>query len=173
MTKAAIKASINVSDEGADAFAGGPFWSSAISLAMSLGDGTAAGKADLSYIAERTVAASTDDDIDLIGSLSTALGDAFDAAEIVGLLIWNKPKDPAAVNTSDLTIDGTVTNGWTGFLNSAGTIGPIKPNGFLFIAADDAAGIGAVTAGTGDLLRISNGAGAQAKYQIAILGRTA
>ena len=37
----------------------------------------------------------------------------------------------------------------------------------------DAAGIGAVTAGTGDILRIANSSGASATYQIGIVGRSA
>ena len=41
------------------------------------------------------------------------------------------------------------------------------------LAAGDAAGLGAVTAGTGDILRIANSSGATAKFQIAILARSA
>lgn len=76
-------------------------------------------------------------------------------------------------NTTALTIGGG-SNPVVGFLGgTTPTIGPIRPGGFVFIACPDAAGIGAVTAGTGDILRIANASGAAAVYQIAILGRTA
>ena len=41
------------------------------------------------------------------------------------------------------------------------------------ILAPDATGIGAVVAGTGDILTIVNSAGASNTYQILVLGRSA
>ena len=60
-----------------------------------------------------------------------------------------------------------------GFLAATDTIGPIKPGGIFMLIAGDLAGIGTVTAGTGDILRIANSSGGTAKYQIAILARSA
>lgn len=169
---AQIAVSLNATDEGNNAF-GGPYWSGAISAALSLGDGTTANKFDRVYIAERTVASATNDDIDLAGVLTTAIGTTITAAEIVAVMLVNGPKTVgAAANTTNLTM-GAGANPFIGFLGALHTVGPIRPGGVFLLAAGDAAGIGAVTAGTGDILRIANSSGASATYQIAILARTA
>lgn len=174
MTKVAdISVKLAASTEGSNAFSGGPHWSGAMEKVFSLTDGTTAGKFDRVYMAERSVAASTNDDIDLSGSLTDPLGTVITAAEIVAIMIVNAPQDPEdAANVSDLTI-GAGTNPFIGFLGATHTIGPIKPGGVFFLGVSNAAGIGTVTAGTGDILRIANGAGGTANYQIGILARTA
>lgn len=170
---ASVSISLSASTEGANAFSGGPFWSGAMAAAFGLTDGTTAGKFDRVYMAERAVSASTNDDIDLAGSLTDPLGTTITAAEIVAIMIINAPKDPTdAANVSNLTI-GAGSNPFIGFLGATHTIGPIQPGGVFFIGASDADGIGSVTAGTGDILRIANGAGGTANYQIGILARTA
>lgn len=173
MTLAAnITASLSVNQAGANAFSSGPYWAGALEFALALANGTGANQADLAYVAERTVASASNDDIDLSGVLTDALGVTITAAELVALLIINRQKDGAA-NTTDLTVGGG-SNPVIGFLGgTTPTIGPIKPGGVLLLAAGNAAGIGAVTAGAGDVLRVANSAGAQNKYQIAILGRSA
>jgi len=90
------------------------------------------------------------------------------------LAVINAPLDSTeAANVSNLTIGGA-TNPFVGFLGgTTPTIGPIRPGGFVVIGAADLGGIGSPVAGTGDILRIANGAGGTAKYQIAILGRSA
>lgn len=135
-------------------------------------DGTTANKADILFIDERSVATASNDDIDLAGSLSDAYGATITAAEIVAIFIINEAKDGTA-NTTDLTIGGA-TSPFVGFLGgTTPTIGPIKPGGFVMIGAGDAAGIGTVTGGSADELRIANSSGATATYQIAIVARTA
>lgn len=171
--KANLSVSLTMNEEGANAY-GGPYWSGLMSFIEALSSGTTAGKFDIPYMAERTVAESTNDDLDLAGVLSTALGTTVAAAEIVAIMIINAPKDPAeTANLSALTIGGEGTNPFEGFLSADGTIGPIKPGGMFLLWASDAAGLGTVVAGTGDILRIANGAGGAAKYQIAVLARTA
>lgn len=153
-------------DFGSDSF------SPVIKQALTLASGTGANQADLLFVDERSVAASTNDDIDLAGALSDAFGSTITFAELAAILIINAPRSGSA-NTSDLTI-GAGSNPFVGFLGGTSpTIGPIKPGGFVFIGSPDAAGIGTVTAGTGDILRIANGSGATANYQIAIIGRSA
>ena len=154
------------------AFGGGPTYEPTLRNSEALANGTAAGQADLYYIGERTVADGANDDLDLAGVITDALGNTFDAAEIVGVMIINKPSG-SGNNTTDLTIGGG-SNPFIGFLGgTTPTIGPLKPGATFFLASSDAAGLGAVTAGTGDILRITNGAGAANTYQIALLGRSA
>lgn len=133
--------------------------------------GTGADQADILYMAERTVLTGANDDLDLAGVLSNAFGQVITAAEIVALFIHNKPVS-GPDNTTNLTIGGG-TNPVTGLLGgTTPTIGPIRPRGFMLLGNPGATGICPVTAGTGDILRIANSAGATCKYQIAILARS-
>lgn len=151
---------------------GGPTFSPSMQKLLQLTDGTTANKADIAFLDERTVAESTNDDMDLAGALSDAFGATITFAEIVAIFVINGPRSGSA-NVSDLTI-GNGSNPFEGFLGGTNpTIGPIKPGGFFFIGAGDAAGIGGVTASTADILRIANGAGGSATYQIGIIGRSA
>lgn len=143
----------------------------ALSKIQRIVDGTAAGQADLIYAAERSLASASNDDLDLSGGLTDAFGATITMAEVMGIVVINEAANGTA-NTTDLTIGGA-TNPFVGFLGATDTIGPIKPGGTFMMFAGDAAGIGAVTAGTGDILRIANSAGATANYQIAIIGRSA
>jgi hypothetical protein len=135
-------------------------------------NGTGAGQADILFIDERTVASATNDDLDLAGVLTSAFGATITAAELVAVFVINARRGGGTPNTTNLTI-GAGSNPVVGFLPSGDTIGPIRPGGFVMIGCADAAGIGAVTASTGDILRIANSSGAAAVYQIAILARSA
>ena len=113
------------------------------------------------------------DDIDLTGVLLDVFGSIILNAKLVSLLIINAPKLAATgPNTTNLTIGGGL-NPFLGFLGgTTPTIGPIRPGGFFHIGCGHLSGIGTVTAGTGDILRVANSAGATANYTIAILGRS-
>jgi hypothetical protein len=172
MTTATLKASMAIAETGAGAVGSSVYWNGALEYLQVLSDGTTASKADLSYVAEVTVASGANSDLDLAGVLADALGDTIAAAELVAIMIKNIQLDGTA-NTTDLTLDGSVTASFVGFLDATSTIGPIKPGGVFFMAAGDAAGIGTVTATTADILRITNSAGATNKFMIAILARSA
>jgi hypothetical protein len=168
---AKLDVSLSLAETGSNAFSAGPYWTGVLALSQAFANGVGASQADLVYVAERTVASATNDDIDLAGVLADPLGNTVTAAELVALLIINKQKDGTA-NSTNLTI-GAGSNPVVGFLGgTTPTIGPIRPGGVLLLASPDAAGIGAVTAGTGDILRIANSSGAQAKYLIGVLART-
>lgn len=139
---------------------------------ISLTDGTTVNKADILFMDERTVASGANDDIDLAGALADAFGATVAMAELVAVFVINAPRSGAA-NTTDLTIGGA-TNDVDGFLGGTSpTIGPIKPGGMFLIAAGDAAGLGTISAGASDELRIANSSGAAATYQIGLVGRSA
>jgi hypothetical protein len=151
-----------------------PQWAAEIELMQALQVGTTVGKADLGYLAQRQVASATDDDIDLAGVLTDAFGATITAAELVALLVFNRPRlDTDTVNTTDLTIGGG-SNPFLGFLSgTTPKIGPIKPGGFLLLASPHASGLGTITAATADILRIANSAGAINNYVLGLLARTA
>lgn len=171
ISSAVMVAQLRVTETGTNDF-GGPSFTPEMQALISLVDGTAAGQANIVWADERTVGTGANDDLDLAGVLTSAFGTTIAAAELVALFVINGSRSGAA-NTTNLTIGGG-TNPVTGFLGgTAPTIGPIRPGSFVFLGSSDAAGFGAITAGTGDILRITNSAGASATYQIAILARNA
>lgn len=156
---------------GASDFGGDKF-TPRMNALIQLTDGTLGNQADILWMDERTIASASNDDLDLSGALSDAFGETVAAAELVAVFVINAPRSGAA-NTTDLTIGGG-SNPVTGFLGgTTPTVGPIKPRGVFLIASPDAAGVGAVTASTADILRIANSSGASATYQIAIIARSA
>ena len=168
---AQLDVNLTAAQSGAHAF-GGPYWNAAMSLSQAFSDGTTVNKFDRLYMAQRTVATGANDDIDLTGVLTDVFGATIAAVELVGIMVINKQKD-GTVNTTNLTI-GAGSNPFTGFLGgTTPTLGPIRPGGVLLLMSPDAAGLGAITAGTGDILRIANSAGATNVYQIALLMRSA
>lgn len=166
-----MKVSLSARQTGTNDF-GTPLFTPELSAVLSLADGTVANTADLIFVDERTVASASNDDLDLAGVLANALGGTLTFVEIVAILIINRSKAGVA-NTTNLTIGGG-TNPFVGFLGgTTPTVGPIRPGGVFFLASPADVGIGTVTAGTGDILRIANSSGAAATYQIAIIGRSA
>jgi len=169
--EASILARLHVTQSGGNDF-GGPQFAPKMEALLQFVDGVVLGQADLAWFDQRAVATAANDDIDLAGVLSDVFGATLTFAELVALFVINAPRAGAA-NTTALTIGGG-TNPAVGFLGgTAPTIGPIQPGGFLMLGAGHASGIGTVVAGTGDILRVANAAGATANYQIGVIGRSA
>lgn len=171
--KAEVRAFLAAREVGANDF-DGPVYAPTLEQVLQFADGTAAGQADILFADERSIAASANDDLDLAGALASAFGATIAAAELVALLVINRPKDPAAAaNVSNITL-GLGSNPFLGFLGGTNpTLGPIRPGGMLLLACGDAAGLGTVTGGAADVLRIANGSGGTAKVQVGILARSA
>lgn len=113
---------------------------------------------------QRTLGASATENLDLAGVLADALGATIAAAEVVAIYIA-----AAQSNTNDLQLTRPASNGLPAFL-AAGDGLAIGPGDVVLIT--NRKGI-AVTAGTGDLLTLTNGgAGTPVTYDIVILGRT-
>lgn len=160
---------------GTPVFGNAQKWGGYVDTIKTLADGNLAGQASLGYLAERTLLTGANDDIDLAGALTDALGQTITVATLKALLIWNRPRNPDdAANTTDLVVGGG-SNPFLGIFNAISTsrLGPIKPGGFVMIGADALAGIGAVVAGTGDILRVTNSAGATNKYVLGLIGASA
>jgi len=138
-----------------------------IDTASVLTSGTTANKADLQFHDQRTIAASGNDDMDLAGGLSDAFGTTLTFVEIVSLLI-----KAASGNTNNLDVGGG-SNPFLTHLGASGDIVTIRPGGFLWLFAPTNPAY-TVTAGTGDILRVTNDAGSTTvTYDIVILGRSA
>ncbi|MCG7203960.1 hypothetical protein [Streptomyces arenae] len=136
---------------------------------VSLSSGTAAGKADKVYQGRRTLAASATEDLDLAGVLLDAFGAAITFVRVKGLFI-----KAAAGNTNNVVVGAASSNQWVTLLNTTGTV-TLRPGASLAVVAGPAdATCYAVTASTGDLLKVANsGAGTSVSYDICIIGASA
>lgn len=143
---------------------------STIKKILSFADGTASGQANLLYVAERDFLSATADTIDLAGVLEDAFGGTITMAEIVGIIIIGESK--AGVKTTVTLSVGAGASPWFGMFGATGDVIKVPPGGMFALFAPDAAGLGTVTAGTGDILTVTPGAAA-GSYQIAILARSA
>lgn len=131
--------------------------------------GTGAGQVDLAFTDTRTLAASATENLDLAGSLTDAFGATITFARIKAIYI-----SAAAGNTNDVQVTRPASNG-VPFLMAAGDgIALRKGAGFAWwTGAADATGV-AVTAGTGDLITVTNSAGTTSvTYTVVIIGCSA
>lgn len=164
-----IRVKFSARQSGSNDF-GGPDFAPVMEKAIAFASGVAAEQADILFVDERALVASTADPIDLAGVLTSAFGAVITAAEIVGLIIINSSK-AGVDNTVTLSV-GAGSNPWFGMFGATGDVVKVPPGGLLVLFGKDAAGLGAVTGGTGDILTITPGAAA-GLYQIAILARSA
>ncbi len=131
-------------------------------------NGVLAKQADILYATELTIAGGAFVDIDLNGSLTNAAGVPVTALKVASIAILADP-----TNTTVVTVGGAPTNAFIGPFGAATHTIKLSANAQFAISDDSLAGLGAVTAGTADLLRIANAAGAAAKVKVAIVGRSA
>lgn len=166
-----LRASISAVQSAANDY-GSPTFTPQMVAEIALADGVLANQANILFTDERTLASGASDALDLAGVLSNAFGATIASLEVVAIFLINKAANGTA-NTTNLTIGGG-TNPVVGYLGgTTPTIGPIRPGGFVMLASPDVAGLCVVTPGTGDILNITNSAGASATYQIGIVARNA
>lgn len=168
-----LRVKLSATQTGSSDF-GGPNFSPLVELVAQLASGTTANQADILWVDERTLALSANDDIDLYGTLQSAFGTTLNMAEIVALVIINKPRASGGTASLGTLTVGVGTNPFLGFLTgTTPAIRAIGPGGALFLFNPDASGLGAVTADTADILRIANSSAGASTYQIGILARSA
>lgn len=165
---AGVAASIAVSIQGKQSGAGDlatPQVPIDIDWLMEFSAGTAAvGQANILFQDTRTLIASANEDLDLAGVLTDALGATIAGAEIVAIGI-----KAASGNTNNVNVSRPAANGVPLFLAASDgfALGP----GDFFVRTMRA-GV-AIVAATGDLINIANsGAGTPVSYDIIIFGRT-
>lgn len=128
-------------------------------------DGTGADQAQKLWTDQRTLTASSTEDLDLAGGVNDVFGTALSFSKVKALIVKAAPG-----NTNDVVVGGAAANGLITFFGASTDKVKVKPGGTLMLIAPDANGYG-VTAGTGDLLRIGNGgAGTSVTYDITVLG---
>lgn len=142
-----------------------------LSAALSMIAGASgAGAVDRVFTDTRNLAASANEDLDLVGSaLLDAYGVAASFAKIKVIAI-----KAAATNTNNVVVGAAATNPWIGVLNATGTV-QLRPGSTMVVVVGAADAVGyATVAATGDLLRIANGGGTTGvDYTIAVLGTVA
>jgi hypothetical protein len=137
----------------------------AVSNVLRFVDGTGAGQIDRAYHAQRTLAASATEDLDLVGSLLNPIGSTAVLARLKYILVLGAPG-----NTNNVNVIRPATNGVPLFL-AAGDGVAVRPGGKFELGCTDATGIAVLTAGTGDLLTFTNsGAGTPVTYDVMLLG---
>jgi hypothetical protein len=134
---------------------------------LTLASGTAADQADLVFHDTRTIAASSDEDLDLAGSLTDAFGDTLTFVELKGVVV-----SAATGNTNNVVVSRPAANGVPLFSAAEDAL-PLPP-GAVFAWFNPGDGGVTVTAGTGDLINVANsGAGTSVTYDVIIIGASA
>lgn len=132
-----------------------------------LRNGTGDDQADLIFQDQRTLAASTAEDLDLAGSLTDPFGAALTFVEVVAIIVR-----AAEGNTNDVVIGGDASAAFVGPFADASDKVHVKPGGVAMFVAPNTGW--AVTATSADLLQVANGSsGSAVTYDITIIGRSA
>jgi hypothetical protein len=132
---------------------------------IDLPSGTGSGQADLIFHDKRTLGDGANENLDLAGSLVDSFGATLAFVKVKFILFYNLSA------TQTLTIGGAASNQFINWVGSASDKINIPPGGFFALAAP-LAGF-AVTAGTGDLLKVANSAGAACDYDVLLIGTSA
>ncbi len=136
-------------------------------IEKTIADGTGAAQADLFFSDVRTIGATSNDDLDLAGSLTDIFGATITFAKVKAIYIENP-----STNNGDVVVGNEGTNPLVGWFGAGTHTIAIKPGGFLLIASPTVAGY-TVTAGTGDKLRVRNAGSASADIPVIIIGTSA
>jgi hypothetical protein len=133
-------------------------------------NGVAAGQSNKLFTDTRTVAASSNDDLDLNGVLTDAFGGSLALLRVRALIVV-----AAAGNTNDVVVGGAAANPWLAPFGSGTDKVKVKPGATLALFAGIAdATSWVVVPTTGDILRVANGgAGTPVTYDIVIVGADA
>ena len=141
--------------------------SSRLEVLSAFSTGSSAGEADQLWHDSRTIGAASNDDLDLTDLTQTVHGQSVSLgfASIKAILIQNT----STTAGDKLVLDSSVTNGvLTPFNGSASSKLEIPADSPLLLV--NRLDGWTVTAGTGDLLRISNPGAESIDYKIVILG---
>lgn len=132
---------------------------------VALANGSLADQANNVFSDKRQIAASANDDIDLAGSLTNAVGSSFSFTKIKGIFV-----KADSANTNNIHVGGAASNEFNTWVGATGDIVVVRPGGLFALVSPDATAY-AVTAGTGDILRLTNSAGGTVvNYDIVIVG---
>jgi len=128
--------------------------------------GTGANQADKRWSSfGRSLASTASENLDLAGSLLDYRGNAITFARIKGIAVFNN-------GPNTIRLGGAASNQFINWVANSSDIVNIATGGLFLLLAPDATAY-AVTAGTGDQLRVLNGGTGTVTYDIALLGASA
>jgi len=153
-----IKTTISITNTGA---------SDLSSPTETITDGDAINKMDIVWSDQRTLTATTSENLDLAGGLTDTYGNTLTFAKVKYLFV-----SAAAANNGIIQVGGAASNAFVNWVANSSDILQVRAGGWFDLAAPDADGY-AVTAGTGDILKINNTGAAAGTYNIAIGGVSA
>jgi hypothetical protein len=133
-----------------------------VAYTKTFANGVGASQADKVYSVQLSILTGATSTTDLQGSLVDALGAAFTPAKLRCVYI-----ESAAANTTNLTLFGDAAH--VPFLNTVATTMTLQPGGVFLYCNPPLAGT-AVTAATGDILKIVNASGATATVNMVLIG---
>ncbi len=163
IASASIALNINALEQGSNDM-GTPSFSLAKAFLQAYTDGAGAAQMDRIFCDNRTIAATSNDDLDLSGALTGPLGAAFVLARLKLLCVQN----PAG-NDGNVTVGGAASAQVSTLFGDVADTIVIKPGGLLLLFAPDAGGH-VITATTADILRIRNGGSASQNIPVIIGG---
>lgn len=135
---------------------------------ISLATGTGAGQADKIFHDERTLTASSSENLDLAGTLVDAFGATITFARIKGIVVYASP-----ANTNNVLVGGAASNGFINWVGDTTDVIVVRPGGLFTLFATDATAY-VVTASTGDLLKVANSGGTTSvTYDVVLIGASA
>lgn len=123
-------------------------------------EGTGAGRADLVYSSDLTIAGSGSSTIDL-ASLTNRSGTAIAFAKVTSVVIYNS-------SNSIIDVGANGTNPWIGFLKDATDIITIQPKGYVMFYNDTGYAVGS----SNKVLKLANLGTTSAAVQVRLLGRS-
>lgn len=131
-------------------------------------NGSGLNQADLIWHDQRTLSASASENLDLAAVLTDAFGTTLTFLRVKALIIA-----AAAGNTNNVEVGGHATAAFVNWVKDATDIVVVRPGGVLCLIAPDATAY-AVTATTGDMLKVANSAGSTSvTYDVIIVGASA
>jgi len=120
------------------------------------------GIADYVWWKSRTIAGSSNDDIDLQGGLTDIFGSIVNVGQVFGIIIM-----PAAANAGPITLGNAAANGAALFFGAVTHTVSVRPGGLFVIYTPETGWT--VTADTGDILRINNPNATAVTYKIGLI----
>ena len=135
-----------------------------LTLSDTLSNGTGNDQVDVVWHDQRTLA-TTSENLDLAGSLTSAFGSTVTFAKVKGICI----KNMSTTTTQIVTVGGAAATQFINWVGDSSDTVKVGPDGILFLWSPMDGY--AVTAGTGDLLKIATSA--NITYDIWIIGTSA
>lgn len=128
---------------------------------LEFANGTGANQANQVFVDSRSLTTGASETLDLSGSLTNAFGESITFTAVKAMIVKNN-------GTTALTIGNAAATQFATFVGAAAhTI--LVPAGGVLVLTAPSAGF-PVAAGTGDLLKIENAAGATCAYDLILIG---